>query len=197
MSYELVLGLMAFAFVSSITPGPNNLMLMTSGVNFGLMRTLPHLFGVVIGVLVLFLALGAGLNSLLLRYPQAYLVLKILSAAYMLWLAYKIFNAAPPIGKQEGAKPLGFAQALAFQWVNPKAWAMVTTSLTIYAPTGTIGAVFTVSLIFACINMPSVSMWVLLGQKFRLLLSNARTLRIFNGVMAGLLVVSLLPILFL
>lgn len=194
MNYELVIGLAVFAFVSSITPGPNNLMLMASGVNFGFTKTLPHLSGVVIGLVVLFLVLGAGLSRIFERYPNAYWVLKVASAIYMLWLAYNILKSSAPREKRNDVKPLSFFQAFAFQWVNPKVWAMATTSLTVYAPSGSLGAVVSVSIIFACISLPSVGVWVLLGQKFRLALSNAATLRVFNVVMAGFLVASLWPI---
>ncbi|MBL4806364.1 MAG: LysE family translocator [Rhodobacteraceae bacterium] len=195
MTYEIVSALITFAFVSSVTPGPNNLMLLASGVNFGVVRSLPHMIGISTGFVLMSLILGLGLVQLFDRYPSIHLALKILSVAYMLWLAWKIANASAPKTENSGAKPLSIWQAAAFQWVNPKAWAMATTALTVYAPTGDFRTVAMVSVIFGCVNFPTISFWVILGQNFRKVLSNPRNLRVFNITMALLLVASLWPIL--
>lgn len=194
MTYELLIGLAGFAFVSSITPGPNNLMLMASGANFGFRRTLPHMLGVGVGFVVMVLLVGVGLAQIFQLYPVAHLVLKVASVAYMAWLAWKIANAAPPGHSDAEARPITFSQAALFQWVNPKAWAMALTAIAVYAGTGLSG-VLGVALVFGAINLPCVSSWTVLGQQMRRVLTNRARLRVFNGTMAVLLMASLYPVL--
>lgn len=195
MTHDLALALVAFAFVTSITPGPNNLMLMTSGANFGFRRTLPHMAGVAIGFVVLAVAVGLGLVGVFERWPATYQVLTAASVVYLLWLAWKFANAAPPEGAASGAQPMSFLQAAAFQWVNPKAWAMAMTAVTAYAPGQTAAAVVTAAAIFGVVNLPSVGVWALMGQSMRRVLSTPRRLRAFNWTMAVLLVLSIVPVL--
>ena len=195
MTYELLIALSAFAFVSSITPGPNNLMLMASGANFGFRRTVPHMLGIAIGFTVMVLLVGAGLSRVFTAYPAAHLALKMASVAYLLFLAWKIARAAPPVPGAEAGRPFTFLQAALFQWVNPKAWAMALTAVSVYTPAEQIGAVALTALIFGAINLPSVSSWALLGQKMRHVLTSPARLRLFNAVMALLLVASLAPVL--
>jgi threonine/homoserine/homoserine lactone efflux protein len=195
MDQETLVALFAFAFVSSITPGPNNLMLMASGANFGFRRTLPHMLGVAIGFVFMILMVGIGLVGLFDLWPPAYTVLKVLSVLYMLWLAWKIANAAAPQTEQQNQQPMSFMQAALFQWVNPKAWTMALSSITVYAPDQSMIAVLWVALIFGVINLPSVSSWALLGQTMRRWLSSPARLRAFNWTMAALLVASLVLVL--
>lgn len=192
MEQAALLALLAFAFVSSITPGPNNLMLMASGANFGLRRTVPHALGVGIGFTLMIVLVGVGLMGLFDLWPRSHDVLKVAGIAYMLWLAWKIAHAAAP--DADGAargKPMTFLQAVLFQWVNPKAWTMALTAITVYAPTRDFGAVLLVALVFGLVNLPSTSSWAVLGQTMRTWLSSAGRLRAFNWGMAGLLVGSL------
>jgi len=114
-----MLALVAFAFVASITPGPNNLMLMASGANFGLVRSLPHLFGISIGFVVMVAMVGAGLAQVFATYPSVYRVLQVASVVYLLYLAWKIATAAGPGSAEADGQPLNFLQAALFQWVNP------------------------------------------------------------------------------
>ncbi len=123
MTYELFLALVAFVFGTVFTPGPNNLMLMASGANFGFRRTLPHLAGVAIGFPLMILPVGLGVMQLFDRFPPLTTVMTVASVIYMTWLAWKVANAAPPAEGEADATPLSFLQACAFQWVNPKAWA--------------------------------------------------------------------------
>ena len=195
MSADLILALAAFALATSITPGPNNLMLMTSGANFGLRRTLPHMAGVALGFVVLAIAVGLGLGRLLEAWPAARTILKAASVVYMLWLAWKFATAAPPKPGAAAGRPLTFLQAAAFQWVNPKAWAMALTAVTVYAPGQTPAAVLAVAVVFGLVNLPSVGLWALAGTAMGRLLSSPVRLRVFNVGMAVLLVLSLWPIL--
>lgn len=195
MNLELLFGLFAFALVTSITPGPNNIMLMASGANFGLRRSVPHLLGVSLGHAAQAALVGLGIAGLFKAYPASNAVLTAASVLYMLWLAWKIAHARAPEGQSGSGRPLTFLQAAAFQWVNPKAWSMSLTVMTVYLPGEGIRAVLAVAGVFAMVNLPSVSTWVLAGQGMRRLLSTPGRLRAFNRTMAGLLVASLWPVL--
>jgi threonine/homoserine/homoserine lactone efflux protein len=198
MTYELLTALAGFAFVSSITPGPNNLMLMTSGANFGILRTVPHMFGIGLGFTLMVFLVGIGLVQVFDAYPVSHTILKTASVGYLLYLAAKIALQTPkaPDAPASTASPMTFLQAAAFQWVNPKAWSMALTAVTVYNPTASLAGVITVSLVFGAINMPTISSWTILGQQLRRFLTNSLRFRIFNGVMALLLVATLYPIVF-
>ena len=192
MQQTTLAALAAFAFVSSITPGPNNLMLMSSGANFGFRRTIPHALGVGIGFTLMIILVGIGLMGLFDLFPALSRALKVVSVAYLLWLAWKIANAgAPGDGESPRGRPMSFFQAALFQWVNPKAWSMALTAIALYAPDRNIAAVLFVAAIFGIINLPSTSLWALMGMALRGWLSNAWRLAAFNWTMAALLVGSL------
>ncbi len=195
MTYELIAALAVFAFVSSITPGPNNLMLMASGANFGFVRTIPHMSGVALGFVFMVVVVGLGLSQIFETYPVSHTILKVLSVAYLLFLAWKIANAAPIGGREATGSPMTFLQAAAFQWVNPKAWAMALTAVTVYAPDNSPLGMVLVAVVFGAINLPSVSSWTLLGQQIARVLTNTKRLVAFNWTMAVLLVLSLYPVL--
>ncbi len=197
MSVDLLLALVVFAFVSSITPGPNNMMLLASGVNFGFRRSVPHMLGIGVGFMVLLLAVGLGLGQLLERYPVIYTALKYAGAAYMLWLAWKIARSGPMADKssESAGSPLNFLGAAAFQWVNPKAWVMAVTAMATYTrPDQHLLTVIIVTLIFGAVNVPSVSTWTVFGVALKRFLSDPRANRIFNIAMALALVASLWPL---
>jgi threonine/homoserine/homoserine lactone efflux protein len=197
VSLEIFLALAGFSFVTSITPGPNNLMLLTSGVNFGFLRSIPHMLGIGIGFMFLLLCVGFGLGQVLTAYPPLHLALKVLCVAYLLYLAWKIASSGP-IEEQEGkARPMTFLEAAAFQWVNPKAWFMAVTAMSVYTnQQNYFLTVIFVAIVFGLINIPTVSVWAGLGSALRGLLSNPKVLRAFNVTMALLLVASLWPMLF-
>jgi threonine/homoserine/homoserine lactone efflux protein len=195
MTYELILPLMMFALVSSITPGPNNLMLLASGANFGFRRSLPHMLGISLGFAFMVFLVGLGLAQVFEQYPVLKLVLKVLAVAYMLYLAWKIANAAAPKAAKEAGKPFTFLQAAAFQWVNPKAWAMALTAVTVYAPNQEFAVIAVVAAVFCAVNLPSVTFWAVLGQQAQKVLTNQRRLRVFNVTMAAVLVASLYSVL--
>ena len=197
MNLDLIFALIGFAFVTSVTPGPNNMMLLASGVNFGLRLTVPHMLGISLGHAFMVFLVGLGLTGIIQAWPPAMAVLKIASVAYMLWLAWKIANADPPGEGIAGGVPFSFAQAAAFQWVNPKAWAMALGAVSAYAPEGRPGQVALVAAIFAAVNLPSVTVWAAAGQAVRGWLADPTRLRVFNWTMAGLLVLSLWPVVML
>lgn len=196
MSPDLIFAFMAFAFVSSVTPGPNNLMLMASGANFGFRRTIPHMLGISIGFVFMVVLVGIGLMQLFDAWPASYTILKGLSIAYLSWLAWKIAMAGQPGKGEAGARPFSFLQAAAFQWVNPKAWAMALTAITAYAPGRDLASVTLVAIVFGAVNLPSVSTWTLLGREIRRILNGPKSLTVFNWTMAALLIASLWPVIF-
>lgn len=195
MTHELFLALLGFAFVTSITPGPNNMMLLASGVNFGVRRTVPHMLGISLGHALMVFLVGMGLAGFILAWPPASLALKMASVAYMLWLAWKIAHAAAPQGRVGQGRPFSFVQAAAFQWVNPKAWAMALGAVSAYAPDGSVRSMALVAVVFAAVNLPSVCLWAVAGEGLRGWLSAPGRLRLFNWAMAALLVLSLIPVL--
>ncbi|MEM8631362.1 MAG: LysE family translocator [Pseudomonadota bacterium] len=195
MTLELLLALVAFAFTMSITPGPNNLMLMASGANFGFLPTIPHMLGISIGHALMVVLLGLGMVGLFDAYPVLDTVLKVVSVVYLLWLAWKIATAAPVTEAGAKGSPMTFLQAAAFQWVNPKAWAMALGAITLYAPGHDFRGVAIVAFVFALTNLPSIGVWTVLGQGLAHILKTPSHLRTFNVVMALLLVGSLWPVL--
>ncbi|MEP0356065.1 MAG: LysE family translocator [Paraglaciecola sp.] len=197
MTYEILTALLLFTLASSVTPGPNNLMLMTSGANFGFKQTLPHLFGVNLGFTFMVILVGLGLTQIFDTYPISYNILKVLSVIYLLYLACKIATSDVSMAsKQSKSKPMTFMQAVIFQWVNPKAWTMALTSISVYAPSKDLHAVLFVALVFGLVNLPSITVWTVLGKNIRHFLTSAKRLKTFNYLMACLLVMSLYPIFF-
>ena len=196
MTFELILGLCAFALVSSITPGPNNLMLMASGANFGFQRTLPHILGVSGGFTIMVLLVGTGLVQIFDAAPISYQIIKVVSVIYLLYLAWKIATAAAPAAdRQATGRPLTFLQAALFQWVNPKAWTMALTAVSVYSPSQSTAAMAFVAAVFGVINLHCVSLWTGLGDQLQRLLTSPRRLQVFNICMALLLMASLYPVL--
>jgi threonine/homoserine/homoserine lactone efflux protein len=196
MTADILFALILFAFAASITPGPNNIMLLASGANFGLRRTVPHMLGISIGHALMVGIIGLGLLQLFTALPWLRMALMVVCAAYLLWLAWKIANAAPPEPGRAGGHPFNFLQAAGFQWVNPKAWYMGIYAQTNFAPddAGWIGALL-VPVVFALVNLPSVAVWAALGTQLRRWLDGPGRLRAFNITMALLLVASLYPML--
>jgi threonine/homoserine/homoserine lactone efflux protein len=197
MSHELWLAASLFAVVSLITPGPNNTMILSSGVNFGLQRTLPHLLGICIGFGLMQMLVGLGLHSLLGRYPVVLELLRYVGGAYMLWLAWKLATSRTAPGEAlQRTRPLGFWGAAAFQWVNPKAWVMCMTAMSAYLPVdATTLQVLLLGSLFAVLGLPCVGTWAAFGSAMRRFLQDPLKLRIFNNTMALALVVSLYPML--
>lgn len=197
MSPDLLPPLCAFAVVSYITPGPNNAMILVSGLSYGLRRSLPHLFGITCGFSFMIFATGMGLHAVFEQFPMLQTILKYVGAIYLLWLAWKLAHAAPMSSDQARvSKPMGFFGAAAFQWVNPKAWVMAISALTTYLPHGfQVVDVAILSGIFGVVGTPCVAAWAIFGVGMRRVLQNPRSERIFNLTMAVLLVATLYPLL--
>ncbi|MEM0991008.1 MAG: LysE family translocator [Pseudomonadota bacterium] len=196
MPIDLIPALAAFAFATSITPGPNNLMLMASGANYGFRRTVPHMLGVGIGFVVMVIAVGVGLAEVFEIWPITLTILQIVCLAFLLYLAWKIATARPFSPNAESAgRPMTFLAAAGFQWVNPKAWAMALTAITLYAPDRNVLSVLSVAAIFGLINIPSVGSWTFVGQTMARWLTDPGRARAFNVTMAVLLILSMYPML--
>ncbi|MDC8784952.1 LysE family translocator [Roseateles koreensis] len=211
MDVQTVLAVSSFATVTSITPGPNNMMLLASGVNHGLRATVPHILGISVGFFVLLVAAGLGAGALLAQWPQLHQGLKALGVGYMVWLAWKLWHAessavpAIPVSAtvpvtgtlpQVASRPMSFWGAAAFQWVNPKAWMMALGAVAGFiGPHGGVWAVLVLGALCAAVNLPCVSLWAFGGAKLSGWLAQDSRRRRFNAVMALLLLASIWPML--
>ena len=198
MSPETFTAASIFALVMAFTPGPNNVMLASSGARFGVMRTLPHIAGVTLGFPAMFFLVGLGLASILLASPLLQLIMKTVSCAYLLWLAFQIARSTSATAEKGGGKPLNFLQAAAFQWINPKAWLAAVGAISGY--TSGDGRrlylqVAIIALITLGVSLASTVTWTAFGAAIRRLLRSALALRLFNLTMALLLLISTVPIL--
>lgn len=194
MPFDLFLALLVFACVMAFTPGPNNIMLAASGVNFGFARTLPHMIGVTIGFVVLLAACGAGLGLIFAAVPALQWTLKIAGAAYMLWLAFQVATAHRSGNERVPGRPFSFLQAVAFQWVNPKAVVAALSAIAIYVRPGhELGDFLIMVAVLAICTGFSVATWTGFGVGLQRLLRDPAHARIFNISMALLLVVTIVP----
>ena len=190
------LAIIAFSVTSCVTPGPNNAMIMASGLNYGIRRSMPHYLGIVLGFPTMVLAVGMGIAQLFELYPVMHLVLKIAGAAYLSYLAYKIATAPVSETSVSEGKPFTFIQAAAFQWVNPKAWVLAVGATVTYTTLGEgyVLQVITIGLIFMIFGAPCIMLWLWGGASLKTLMRNPGTVRIFNISMALLLIGSLVPV---
>ena len=191
----LLPALILFGVVTAVTPGPNNIMLMSSGVNFGFARSLPHMWGVTLGYGFMAALVGLGLASLFSAFPTLLVLLKWVGAVYLLVLAVKIARSSGVAEGEVRGRPLTFMQAAGFQWINPKAWIIVISACSTYAIPGQYAAsILLVAAVLCAVTFPCVALWVLFGSGLRHALRNASVLRLFNWTMAALLVGSLYPL---
>jgi len=194
MSLEILTAFAAFAFVSAATPGPNNLLLLGSGLRVGLWRTMPFVVGINFGFSVLLVSVGYGLGQLFERFPAAQLSLKIVGTGYFLYLAATLLRSGKTERKAHH-RDLGFWSGAVFQVVNPKAWLMCITAVSLFLPDGwsavTIAAMVAT---FVLLGLPANVAWAGVGQSLRALVSDERRMRAFNSVMAVLLVLSIVPV---
>ena len=181
------LPLLTYVATMSVTPGPNNLMLAASGVNFGFRRPVPHMLGISIGHGIQ-VAIVAGLLAWVMAWlDDMRLGLVLAGCAYLLWLAWRQAQAGQP-GGGNSAQPLGFVGAALFQWVNPKAWMMVLNAAILFLPRGGgWGAALSLALICALVNLPCIALWAVVGDRLRFRLRDPRALRVVNYAMALLL----------
>jgi threonine/homoserine/homoserine lactone efflux protein len=194
-----LIAIISFGLAAGMTPGPNNTLLMISGANWGFRASIPHILGILAGFPVMMFVVGFGIGHIFMAYPVLHTILKYTCLVWILFLAWKTWNAGKPDaeGKREG-KPMSFLSAALFQWVNPKAWIIAVGAVAVFVPVGrdTFAGVVNVTLGFFLSAIPSTVVWCLFGAAIARFLSTANRVRIFNAVMAVLLVVSVLPMLF-
>lgn len=193
-----IIPLLLFSFSSSFTPGPNNLMIMNSGLNFGIRKSIPHYLGICFGFAAMLLIVALGFSTLFIKYAWLQELLKFLGMAYMLYLAWKIANSNNKAVSNAAPKPLSFLQAALFQWVNPKAWTMVIGAISIFSSktlTPLDNAIL-ITGVFLIIVLFSGMAWLLFGHSLQNILKNEKHKRIFNYTMAITLVLSIALIFF-
>lgn len=199
MPPDTLLALLAYAFVATITPGPNNAMLLASGIAFGVRRSVPHMAGVALGFGAMVMAVGLGIGALFALAPQLYSVLRIAGTAYLLWLAWQIAkggsaSAAAAGGSDAPRRPMSFLGAAAFQWVNPKGWSMLAGALAAFAPAPARAAdIAVIALVFTAVCVPCVLAWAAFGSALGRLLGSGNHARFLSYAMAALLCAAAIP----
>lgn len=196
MSLETMIALMGFAFVMSASPGPGNFLLLASGANFGILRTLPLVLGISFGFLSMVFAVGLGLGKVLYAYPAIGVGLRVTCATYIFYLAWKIFNSGSLDleAARKTDKPFTLLQAAGLQFVNPKAWTVaLIVTVSYLPPDAPLSELLLLILIFAAVNIPSIGLWAVSGHCLRQFLAKGHRIAVFNVVMALLLIASMLP----
>lgn len=193
---DAVLAISLFAMAMTITPGPNNIMILSSAMHYGVRRSLAHFLGICIGFPLMLLVLGLSAGSVLQHYPLLHTLVTVVGVAYLLWLAFLIALTQPRQIEAGNSKPMSFWQALLFQWVNPKAWMGVTSAMALFVAGDQplLRQVALLTVVFFVVELPCVGVWLLFGNGLRRVLKSTLQQRMFNGVMALLLVLSLLPV---
>jgi len=193
---ELYLAIFIFGVSTGITPGPNNIMLMTSGMNFGIKRSIPHVLGICVGFPVMIILIGLGFSIVFEKFPILHEVIKIFGLVYLLYLSWLIASASPDKLESKESKPFTFLQAALFQWVNPKAWVVATSSISAYTTLeGNIySQVLIIAIAFFFAAIIATSTWLVFGKGIKQILQSAKQQRIFNISMAALLVASVFPV---
>jgi len=194
MQAEIFFALLSFCVVATITPGPNNMMLLASGVTYGFKRTIPHMLGVTGGMGIMTLVLGTSMAGIARQLPGFYTGLHIASTLYLLWLAWRIATSTGPSDAGRKGRPMNTIEGALFQWVNPKAWAMVLGAITSFTrPDHMLADLPFIVGTLLVVGLPCNMLWTGTGAALQSLLAEPRVLRVFNVTMAGVLVLSILP----
>jgi threonine/homoserine/homoserine lactone efflux protein len=199
-SNTMLLSIISFAIATAFSPGPNNLMLLSSGLTFGYKKTVPHILGIMIGFPVMVVAVGLGVEGVFELFPKLYDVLKVLGLGYLLWMAWQIANANGTLSSSDEdiEKPFTFVQAALFQWLNPKAWIMAITASTSFTTSSAplFLQIMIITFVYLIVGLGSTSSWTLGGLFLQKIISNERRVKVFNICMAILIVLSVLPFVF-
>ena len=196
MSHSLLIAFVLFATVMFFTPGPNNIMLLSSGLTYGFRPTIPHIAGITFGFAFMVGAVGLGLGTIFITFPVLQTILKYAGVVYLIYLAATIALSGPVSADQDNRRgPMTFWGAAMFQWINAKGWVMVIGTITAYAAIAVypwnIAIQVGLSLLLGAV---SCTVWALFGSALRPVLTSPRTVRAFNIVMAVLLLASLYPV---
>ncbi len=191
------IALILFALASTATPGPNNIMILSSGLNFGIPKSIPHWLGICTGVPVMIITLGLGLDQVFKLIPASFLVLKVIGGAYLVYLAIKIARTNVNGETKQRTQPMNYIQGALFQWVNPKAWVMCLSAIPAFTvqDQAMLPQVLVIAITFLIIGLASVGSWLFAGSQLQRLLKNARQQKIFNMTMRGVLMLSIIPML--
>ncbi len=199
-SMTMLISIASFTMATVMTPGPNNIMLLSSGLTFGYKRTIPHILGVMLGFPLMVVCVGLGIGTIFELFPMVFTILKVVGITYLLWMAWKIANSKGSYDTQgsSSGRPFTFIQAAVFQWVNPKAWIMAITSTASFTtnPDIVLIQILVIAFIYMCSGLISTNSWALGGVFLKKLIKNERSIRIFNITMAVLIVASVLPFIF-
>ncbi len=193
---DLLVPIFLFALTAAITPGPNNIMIMASGVNFGTQRSLPHLFGISIGFPVMIVLIGLGFGVVFQKFPALHEAIKIIGIIYLIYLAWRIANAGNQSNTRAPSKPFTFIQSALFQWVNPKGWIMASSAIAAYTSVGEgiFLQVLLIAFIFMLVAFPSAGSWLVCGATMQRFLQHPGYRKAFNISMALLLIASIVPV---
>jgi threonine/homoserine/homoserine lactone efflux protein len=196
MSHSLLIAFVVFAAVMYFTPGPNNIMVLSSGLTFGFRPTVPHIAGITFGCAFMVAAVGVGFGAIFIAYPLLQTVLKYAGAAYLVYLAATIALSEPvKPGEDTGRRPMTFWGAALFQWVNVKGWVMVIGTITAYAGIASFPWNIAIQVVLCLLlGVVSTSIWTLSGSSLCSLMTSPRAVRVFNLTMAALLLASLFPV---
>ena len=172
---DLLLPIFLFALTAAITPGPNNIMIMASGVNFGTQRSLPHLLGISVGFPLMIVLIGLGFGVLFQRFPVLHEAIKIIGIVYLIYLAWRIANAGNQANARAPSKPFTFIQSALFQWVNPKGWIMASSAIAAYTSVGDgiFLQVLLIAFIFMLVAFPSAGSWLVFGATMQRFLQHS------------------------
>ena len=196
----MLISIGTFTLSTVMTPGPNNIMLLSSGLTFGYKRTIPHMFGVMFGFSFMVVLVGLGMGIIFKKFPFIFSTLKIIGILYLFWMAYKIANndEGYEVDKENKSNPFTFLQAAAFQWVNPKAWIMAITSISVFVTSNenSLFQVLTIAFIYLLSGIISTNSWALGGVILKRIIKDKTSVKIFNITMAILLLLSVVPFIF-
>lgn len=199
-SFTMIISIASFTLATVLTPGPNNIMLLSSGLTFGYKRTLPHMMGIMFGFPLMVVGVGLGVGAIFELFPVVFILLKVVGIAYLFWMAWHIANSKGGFDTKENdeSNPFTFIQAAAFQWVNPKAWIMAITATATFTTDTSIALqqVMMIAFIYLLSGVISTNSWAMGGVVLKKLIKNDRSIKIFNISMAVLIVVSVLPFIF-
>ena len=196
ITWELILAISAYNFVMYVTPGPNNSILTASGIKFGFFRSIPNILGIPTGHGLQLALVCLGLGSLFATFPVLLDILRYVGAAYILYLAYKMFGSLNITATEDKSRPLKYYEAILFQFVNPKAWVICITAVSLFYPEQEnliIGTLFMV-VMSTVINIPSISIWAFGGSVIRFYLNNIKLKKIIEWLLALLLIATAISV---